>query len=277
MTERWTEASIFELLQKRYEAPAWALLPQVADGTGANANRRADAVAMSLYPSRGLEIHGFEIKVRRRDWLNELANPGKADAVAIHCDRWWIVAPPGVVELAELPTPWGLFEVGSNRRDFDDRTPTKAALLVKKAPEAMPIPTAGIERAFLAAVLRRVYEHATPAAEFERVRAETRAEVWDEATKFHEGQKTLVAEKFTELKLELHELQSALGYAKPEDVAHAIKVLRALSGRRRDSLSELSRHVQDLSESVAGLVRLASEFVDEGGSHVEAVEALVDD
>lgn len=100
--------SIHAALTRRYCPPEWALFFEVGDATGGRQRRRADAVAMSCWPSRGLEIHGFEIKVDRRDWIKELRAPEKSAAVQVYCDRWWIVAAAGIVESGELPPTWGL-------------------------------------------------------------------------------------------------------------------------------------------------------------------------
>jgi len=107
-TERYTEADLLRLLAKRYEAPAWAFLRHVADGTGMRKNRTLDAMAMSLWPSRGLHLHGFEVKVSRGDWQRELADPAKADGFAAVCHAFWLVAPKDVVRAGELPPTWGL-------------------------------------------------------------------------------------------------------------------------------------------------------------------------
>lgn len=105
---RFTEANVLAALAARYPKPAWAFLPQVRNGTGWTRNERyADALAFSLWPSRGLELHGFEIKVSRSDWQRELADPAKADTFSRHADRWWVVAPEGVVLPGELPATWG--------------------------------------------------------------------------------------------------------------------------------------------------------------------------
>ena len=55
--------------------------------------RYADAVAMNLFPSRGLALHGFEIKVSKSDFKSEIENPEKSVPVQQYCDHWWIVAP----------------------------------------------------------------------------------------------------------------------------------------------------------------------------------------
>jgi hypothetical protein len=78
---RYTAAEVRAALMNRYCAPEWATFFEVANSTGGGAVRSADAVAMSLYPSRGLRLHGFEIKVSRSDWLHELKQPDKSVAV----------------------------------------------------------------------------------------------------------------------------------------------------------------------------------------------------
>ncbi|KWK71684.1 hypothetical protein WM15_34775 [Burkholderia ubonensis] len=83
----------------------------MADATGARHSRWADAVAMNLWPSRGLVIHGMEVKVSRSDWLRELKDPSKSAPVQRYCDHWWIVAPAGVLKDGELPPTWGHYEV----------------------------------------------------------------------------------------------------------------------------------------------------------------------
>lgn len=42
--------------------PEWVFIPEFGIGSD---NRRADAFAMGLWPSRGLQLHGFEVKVNR--------------------------------------------------------------------------------------------------------------------------------------------------------------------------------------------------------------------
>jgi len=122
----------------------------VRSATGATYERYADAVAMNLYPSRGMGVLGFEIKVRRGDWLRELHTPDKSAPIQRYCDRWWIVAgDKAIVKKEEVPSTWGLMVASSNR-----------LLIVKEAPklEAQPL-----DRAFVASILRRAYESLTAA------------------------------------------------------------------------------------------------------------------
>ncbi len=137
-----TASEVLAALAARYPAPQFAFLPQVADSTG-SVGRTADAIAMSLWPSRGLELIGFEIKVNRADWLRELKQPEKAESILRFCDRWYIAIPhQGIVGPGELPPTWGLIETAGGRA----RVTTEAPKL-----EASPL-----SRRFLAAVLRRV-------------------------------------------------------------------------------------------------------------------------
>lgn len=144
------------LLSKRFNPPAWALLEEVRNKTGyrGRTERYADAVAMSLYPSRGLYIHGIEIKVSRSDWMRELSDPTKSAPIQRYCDHWWVVVgDTSIVDLGELPPTWGLL--------VPDKRGTKLVTKVK-APQLSPIP---LDRAFLASMLRRASEQVTRATQ----------------------------------------------------------------------------------------------------------------
>jgi hypothetical protein len=88
-----TAKELTKLLSERYKGPEYAFLPQVRNQTGygntRDGIRTADGLALSLYPSRGIHLHGFEIKVSRSDWLTEKAFPAKADAIGKYCHFWW--------------------------------------------------------------------------------------------------------------------------------------------------------------------------------------------
>lgn len=150
---------IMEALRLRYSPPEWAFLEQVANGTGMTAHRHADAVAMSIWPSRGLELHGHEVKASRNDWLKELQNPAKAEAVCQYCDRWWIVAgDKAIVKDGELPPTWGLI---APRGD--------ALTVIVQAPALTPQP---ITKPFLGALLRRAAEWKPSKEELKKARDE---------------------------------------------------------------------------------------------------------
>lgn len=146
MSIRGNSPAIYAALRERFCAPEWALFFEVANGTGSNIRRYADAVAMNLFPSRGLTLDGFEVKISRSDWQRELKNPRKVeDGVFKYCDHWWVVAPAGLIDKAALPPTWGLLELlekGSLRQAV-------------AAPRLNPVE---LSRNFIAALLRRASE-----------------------------------------------------------------------------------------------------------------------
>lgn len=138
----WTSTQVKALLQSRFGGGSQcAVLFEVRNSTGHDANRSIDAVTMSLWPSLGLELSGMEIKVSRSDWLRELKEPAKASATFEYFDRWYLVAPRHVAKMDEIPGPWGWMA------PEDDKLVT-----LKKAPLNADVKP--VDRKFLAAMLR---------------------------------------------------------------------------------------------------------------------------
>jgi hypothetical protein len=168
-----TERAVFDALRNTYEAPAYAVLPGVANGTGSHKSRTIDAVFMSLWPSRGLALHGVEIKVSRNDWTRELADPAKQEAHFKHLDHFWLaVGDESIVREGELPETWGLL--------VPARTKLK---VIKPAPLLKPDP---MTRAMLAAILRRANEHINSGELRASIRAEVEAAVGEELARLRE-------------------------------------------------------------------------------------------
>lgn len=136
------------LLRARFCAPEWALFFEVMEGTGWQASRgRADAVAMNLYPSRGLTVNGCELKVSRTDWLREMKDGAKAEVIFGFCDHWWlVVGDRQIVKDGELPEPWGLIAPRAGQ-----------LAIVKQAPKLKPAP---LTREFFAMLARRANDAA---------------------------------------------------------------------------------------------------------------------
>lgn len=147
-----TSSQIIALLMKRYpeDRGEFVTAAEVAEANGGG-GRRADFLALSCWPSSGYIIHGFEIKVTRSDWLRELAQVDKADAIGRFCQKWWLVAPPGVAKLEELPTGWGLLEATD-----------KGLRVAQHATKRESIP---ITAAFMAALVRNVAKGGVGTAE----------------------------------------------------------------------------------------------------------------
>lgn len=178
----WSEQIVFEALRTYFVEGAVALLPQVASETGASPKRIADAIAMQLWPSKGLTIEGIEIKVDRRDLLKEFSQPEKADVIANYCDKWWLAAPPGVVKPSDFedgsfPKTWGYLEVsvhepGELGQDEDGRysvwlKPHVYKVKVKKKAEENQ-DVREPSRRFLASLMRNIQAFESPEAQVAR-------------------------------------------------------------------------------------------------------------
>lgn len=247
MTEQLKEGDVVRLLEERYAGNDWVLIPQVPDGTGAAKSRTADAVAMSLWPSRGLELHGFEVKVSRSDWLKEINGSGqKSDAIAKYCDRWWAVVTAGNAKVEEVPKGWGLMLVNQ----------AGTGITVKKpAPELTPKP---IDRAFLAGLLRasnRYFEAInTPDAHKSALSAQWRlgyeegrkAETKRPGTDWHA--------EFDKIAKALLEFEAASGirisqYTDGKELGELVKRARTLDGRQlRQAADNIRRQANTLSQ-----------------------------
>jgi hypothetical protein len=150
MTDKTVEedrvADVQEALRKKYAPPEWLLFFELRNQTGYGKGtvRYADAMAFNLFPSRGQEIHGFEFKRTRKDFLRELKDPEKSADLQKYCDRWWIIALDNeVVRPSDaFPPTWGLLVLNSTGSQLIVRT---------KAPK---LESAPVDRHLLCSVLR---------------------------------------------------------------------------------------------------------------------------
>ncbi len=233
-----SEDDLLVLLSARYAPPALAFFPAVRNGTGwaRRQVRTADAMAMGLWPSRGLDLTGFEVKVSRSDWLRELKDPQKADEIMSRCDYWYVVAPADVVLPGELPSTWGFLV---------PRGPGLVA--VKEAPKvAEPKP---LDRLFLAAILRRAVESYVPEAVVRRREEEARKQQKEFCEREAKGSMRSLAD----LREKVEKFESASGVQiddwRHENIGEAVKYV--LEKGVSATLSDLRR----VRESAAAVLR----------------------
>ena len=142
-----TERDILNLLGRRYSVLSQGNSVRYAYAEHVRscaswAPRTADFVAMDMWPSQGLHLHGHEVKVSRSDWLTELRDPAKAEEFKQYMDRWWLViSDRAMVKPGELPDDWGLMALDKNG----------ALRTVRVAPVLTPAP---MPKGMLAALLR---------------------------------------------------------------------------------------------------------------------------
>ncbi len=87
----------------------WLVFYEVPNGTGFTASRRADALALQTWPSKGIQLVGFEIKRSRGDLITELKQEDKANAFQKYCTAWWLVVHDAkICEGLEIPVNWGI-------------------------------------------------------------------------------------------------------------------------------------------------------------------------
>jgi hypothetical protein len=205
---------------------------------------------MSLWPSRGLHLHGFEIKASRADWLKELKTPGKSAEVQQYCDFWWVVAEKGIVEDGELPPTWGLLERhGSQLR------------CKREAPKLSIMP---VSDEFLAALFRRLAEAQAewiPRSEISSELTQRYQEGMADGQRISAGEAELAVREATRLQKSIEAFERASGVKitrwNAGDVGAAVKVvlggdadkietnLRRLAQQARDIASDIDRRLSE--------------------------------
>jgi len=135
---------LLQALRKGWPWPDYAFISEFRGGTGWAREGRADAIAIDTWPSRGLELIGFELKTSRQDWLREVKQPEKCEQIKQFCDRWYVVVDDDYSVLRyhdEVPKDWGVMAL-----NYMGKIDIK-----KEAPKLSPKP---IDRVFLASLMR---------------------------------------------------------------------------------------------------------------------------
>ncbi len=249
-------------VRRYYAGSSWAVFEGVANATGGRASRWADALAFGLWPSRGLEIHGVEIKVSRSDLLRELANPHKAEAVASYCDYWWIAAgSDGLAKPDELPPAWGLLVPVSGKRGMR---------VAKAARQLDPKP---LDRGFVAAILRKAAHDYDP----ERIRQQLHSEIFESvqdkaaaaAAREHQREVEGLRKRIDELAQSESELREQLNRmttisVAPQMMRRAIGLISTLQGWHgtHGKLESLVRQLERDEQTLAVAKRSLGELRD---------------
>lgn len=196
---------------------------------------------MSVWPSRGYDIHGIEVKVSRYDWAKELNQPEKSAAVQQFCNRWWIATPEeSIIKTGELPPTWG-WMVSNGKGGMR---------VVTDAPSLTPKP---ISIEFLASVLRNVQR--SDESSIERMVSKARQEGHDQGGTYHQR-------KYTELAATVAEFEKSSGIdlARTWDagkVGEAVQVLRQLH-HRTDQINSGIKACEDIRSMLEKVKDLAT-------------------
>lgn len=256
-----SEFEMLQVLKRRYKSDAYAVVPQVRNTTGFSSKiRTADAIAVSLWPSRGIGLEGFEFKDSRTDWQKELRDPAKAEEIGRYCEKWWVLtSKPGIVRDGELPKTWGLMEIDDGAIKVKAKAPNR---------EAQP-PTWN----FVASLMRAAVECTFPAAEIDKRIEAAKTAGWAEGNKHGESMGERVgkhkSERLAQLEKLVAEFEKASGFHidryRPDGqkIGKLAKLLgsdyggliRDLTGVR----NTLAANIREIDEAIAVVPKIESE------------------
>lgn len=236
-------------LRARHEWPEWLFFEEVPFDGPDGRMRLADAIALPTYQSRGYVVHGFEVKVTRSDWLREMADMSKAEAIAKDVDRFWLVlGDPAIALEEEVPPAWGIL------------APHGDGLKVRRQakqlrPEDCPLP-----RRFLVTLARKAQKHADDRSEEHRRTAFDRgyAQGKLEALREH-GYAPAKAEAYGKLAAAILE-HPYLNHRVMDDqeiaeVKELVRVGRLVLGNRWDGLDRLPGLLEKAAKEVGDALR----------------------
>ncbi len=241
-TECLSEGALIQRIFDRFPRTEWATFSQIRNAAGFSASRTLDAVAINTWPSRGLEVHGFECKSSRGDWLREKDDPAKAEAFLPFCDRWWlVVGREDIVQPGELPPTWGLL------------APRGKGLVAKV--EAPKLEAKPLDRHLLAVILRRAAEPETTDEQKQAIQAafDQGHEAGQKSAKLHGG---FDEERVKRLEKTIADFEKASGLAL--DSWSAGRMGAAVDFVMRGGLKreeQRLRHLQAEAESIAAELR----------------------
>lgn len=151
------DAFIIGVLKAMHPPSEWIFAPEVPLSTGASsavyntssvlADRRIDAFALNLWPSKHYQRVAFEIKVSRSDFLGELHHPEKRTQALFLSNVFWFALAPGIYNPKEdykyFQGVEGVMEISADYH--------VTRIVQPRAHNAYPMP-----HDFIASLLRRV-------------------------------------------------------------------------------------------------------------------------
>lgn len=239
-------------IRKRYGAPAFAVFFEVGNATGFRCSRHADAVAMSIWPSRGLEVIGIECKASRSDWTRERDNPAKAESIQKYCDRWFLLTEnAAILRDGELPTTWGHLTMRG-----------KVIHQLVDAPKLTPEP---LTRSFVAAMLRRANEDRPGRDEINAAVEERLKEAQASWERMHAHQQVRDMQELKELREQVAAFTAASGisigrYTDGAELGRLVKCVEDLTSARgfRSRMNALQSNAKELRATADSIDTLAA-------------------
>ena len=239
---------MIELIRKRHPAASWVVMTEVGNATGYKVQRHADAVAFGIWPSHGLAIHGYELKVSRADVQKELKDPTKADAVGGYCDFWWLVISDlKIIDGLVIPESWGILH------------PKSQVLRVhRKAPKRKAKP---FDRSFAAAMIRNVTKTWVPSSVHNALKEDMHQQVIAKAAEQRLDGSEDAKRELDRLKKRVAEFEEAAGFSIENYQAgrqgEAVRLLMDI--RNSHGQVALERDIRVLEQTISQHERIASQ------------------
>jgi hypothetical protein len=250
---------VWAALRVRYAAPRYATLAEVRDATGLAHTRTADAIILCLWGSDRYELMGVEIKVSRSDFLQEIKDIKKADALLRYCDRWYLAAGDSdIVKEGELPAGWGLLVPRGDK-----------LVVAKEAPKLDPIP---ITRKFLGGLMRAAESQLGNKREIDNLVERARREGVAEGRKYSEHEIGVLTKVKTQLEDRMRVVNKAVGqFVDQGNCERIAEMLRAIyqANKRNDMIKDYEYAIHRAkieAEELQGLVDKLKAF----GEHQDA-------
>lgn len=264
-----TEADMLTRLRVHLGAQGeqYAVVSHPRDAAGFDASRTLDAISMGLWPSRGLLLQGYEIKVSRSDWQRELKDPAKAERFCRLVDHFWlVVSDRKIVQDGELPPHWGLLVPHGDKLR---KAVAPTYLHEHTAGKRVPLPP-GFGRSFLASLMREAVREGDVQPEAIQVAVREALER-DRAARVRSSRDW--EKMYTDIHAKLREFETGLGCGiasfqysglDPKTVGKRLQAiavgeadvdrlesrLRQLEGTADRTLSDIRGHLTDLSARV---------------------------
>lgn len=269
MTDRILTKDLLGRLERHYIKPGEAypggvFIPECGVNGAWGAGSRCDALYVGFTSTSGRILVGHELKVSRADWRHELAQSGKADVWADQCHAWYVVAPStAIVPPDELPPGWGLMVI-------NPRSKVRLEVKVKAA-------TKGAEHAPSWDAVRSIMarQDTLRAQAIGDVRIKARDEVNAEVERRMTGQPVLSKEQTqrlyaldqfeANLGIKLHAWDEQDGQVRPEVLAAALGLVKAVNGLPRHPLGHLETAARQLADQVQAVSEAAAAWRAIGG------------
>lgn len=238
VSAREITVALVTAVYERFAEPEWLCLQQVAIG-----GRSLDVVAVRMW-GRAV-INAFEVKATRSDWLREMREPKKADAVIGMCDHFWLVAAKGIVKPEELPEHWGWLVLQPNNK-------------LRSAKAAPSLDTHIPHREFWASLLGLAHRGGVSSSRIERMKQTEYARGRADELRWSEQNRTQQANSDAQDLALARQATKALGWGGLQELVDNAAAIKAALGAGR-----AEQRIRSLREQAQWVVNRLSEDLGE--------------